>query len=363
MKRLVCDARCMGTGLGTYVTNVLRSLRALKPEFSTTVITTRQYEPQVRGLCDKTIALDLPVYSAREQIQVLWAARGADLLHVMHYNAPLARTGPLVVSIHDLTHILDKTHARTLKSWIYARPMLNLVARKADHIFTLSTYSRDQIVRCLGVPPEKITITYVGVGDQFHPMSAEQNRAELLTLKVDRPYILFVGHLKPHKNVKTLLRAFAELVKHGNDADLVIVGDDRIGRPAVLAEIEALGIQARVRIFQGLEIRLLAALYGAAEVLVLPSFEEGFGLPVLEAMACGTPVACSRAASLPEVGGDAVEYFDPNSCGELVACLDRILQSPEKRQRMRELGLARARLFSWSDCAQKHYDVYRRFLS
>ena len=80
-------------------------------------------------------------------------------------------------------------------------------------------------------------------------------------------------------------------------------------------------------------------------------------------MACGAPVACSRAASLPEVGGDAVEYFDPHSCCELVACLDRILQSPEKRQRMRELGLARARLFSWSDCAQKHYDVYRRFLS
>jgi alpha-1,3-rhamnosyl/mannosyltransferase len=281
----------------------------------------------------------------------------------MHYNAPLARTKRLVVSIHDLTHILDKTLARTWKSWVYARPMLNLVARKADHIFTLSTYSRDQIVRCLGVAPEKITITYVGVDDQFHPMPAEETRPELLrSLNLDRPYTLFVGNLKPHKNVKTLVRAFSELAKHGNDGDLVIVGDDRLGRPAILAEIEVLGMQDRVKIFHGIETRLLASLYAAAEILVLPSFEEGFGLPVLEAMASGTPVACSRAASLPEVGGDAAEYFDPNSCSELAACLVRILQSPEKRQRMRQLGLARARLFTWRGCAQKHYDVYRQFL-
>ena len=363
MRRLFVDARCLGTGLGVYVTNVLAGLKALKPDFSTTAITTQDHEPQLRGLCDNIIAVNAPVYSAREQIQVPWAARGADLLHAMHYNAPLAHKGRLVVSIHDLTHILDRTHARTLKSWVYARPMLYLVARRADHVFTLSTYSRDRIVQHLGIPSAKITVTYVGVGTHFRPMDREQAQADLnLSLSLRRPYLLFVGNLKPHKNVLTLLQAFAMLVRKGTDCDLVVVGDDRWGRPAILHEVERLAISERVHIFRRVELDCLVKLYAAAQVLVLPSFEEGFGLPVVEAMACGTPVACSRAASLPEVGGDAAEYFDPHSSDEIGACLVRILQSAEKQLRMQTMGMERARLFKWSDCAQKHYEIYRRYL-
>lgn len=363
MKRLVFDARCMGTGVGTLTTNLLAGLRQLKPDFSTAVITSPEYQARLQPFCDQTIALDVPIYSAREQFQVPRAARGADLLHAMHYNAPLAFTGPLVVSIHDLTHLLDRSHARTWKSWAYARPMMNLIARKADHIFTLSAYSRDQIVRHLGVSETKVSITYVGVSDVFRPRESDELAARLQSkLQMVRPYLLYVGNLKPHKNVPLLLQAFADLIGQDADCDLVIVGDDRAGLPQVLAQIEKLAIQARIHLLRSLDLDDLTTLYAGAQIVVLPSLEEGFGLPVLEAMASGTPVACSRAASLPEVGGEAVDYFDPRSRDELASSLLRILQSPDRQRRMRDAGLARARLFTWPDCVRKHYEIYRNYL-
>lgn len=363
MKHLFMDARCLGSGIGVYATNVLAGLQSLAPPFSTTAITAPQFESRLRPLCDDVITVSAPIYSAREQVQVPWAARSADLLHVTHYNIPVGHRGPMVVSIHDLTHILDSTHARTWKSWIYARPMLKYAAHRADHVLTLSSYSRDRIVEHLGIPESKITITYVGVGSCFRP--AKQQASDELggASGISSRYLLFVGNLKPHKNVTTLIHAFAQLCKDGLDCDLVIVGDDPRGKSIVERDIESLGIGNRVCILPSVPLDQLVSLYLEAQVLVQPSFEEGFGLPVAEAMSCGTPVVCSRAASLPEVGGDAVEYFDPYSSVDLAAVLLKVLESPLMQSRMRERGLMRARKFTWTDCVQRHYEVYRRFLS
>jgi glycosyltransferase involved in cell wall biosynthesis len=362
MKRLFVDARCLGSGIGVYATNLLAGLQSFAPPFSTTAITGPQYESRLRPLCDGVVTVGAPIYSAREQVQIPWVARAADLLHVTHYNVPLAHKRPMVVSIHDLTHILDSTHARTFKSWIYARPMLTYAAQHSNHVFTLSSYSRDRIVEHLGIPASKITITYVGVGAQFQPVPRESYQELCRELGLSRRYLLFVGNLKPHKNVSTLLQAHAQVCRAGVDCDLVIVGDDPRGRGLVRREIDKLQTSDRVRIFPTVPLDSLVNLYAGAQVLVLPSFEEGFGLPVAEAMACGTPVVCSRAASLPEVGGDAVEYFDPRSSADLAERLIQLLESPEKQARMRQMGFVQARRFTWSDCAQRHYDVYRQFL-
>ncbi|HET7101042.1 MAG TPA: glycosyltransferase family 1 protein, partial [Terriglobia bacterium] len=144
---------------------------------------------------------------------------------------------------------------------------------------------------------------------------------------------------------------------------LVLVGDDRTRRQGVLDECARLGISDVVRHLPWAPERLLPDLYRAAELVVMPSTSEGFGLPVLEAMACGTPVACSNATSLPEVGGDAVEYFDPYNVEEMAAAMERVLDSPSLQADMREKGLKQAAKFTWEECARKHLEVYRSVLA
>jgi glycosyltransferase involved in cell wall biosynthesis len=171
-----------------------------------------------------------------------------------------------------------------------------------------------------------------------------------------------VGNLKPHKNVNGLVRAFASLLnKTPNNCELLIIGDDTSDGPVSKKLATDLGIRHAVRFAGKVSDDVLRSAYSAAELTVLPSFEEGFGLPVLESMACGTPVACSRAASLPEVAGDAAEYFDPHDTESITAVMERLLQSQEERERHRKLGFSNARRFTWAACAERHLSVYRQF--
>jgi glycosyltransferase involved in cell wall biosynthesis len=174
---------------------------------------------------------------------------------------------------------------------------------------------------------------------------------------------LFVGNLKPHKNLDSLLRAFSQLVVDRSfNYRLVVVGDDRKYRSSVMTRIRQLHLQTRVEVISGLGQGQLIDFYRAAEALVLPSFEEGFGLPVLEAMACDTPVICSHAASLPEVGGDAVQYFDPYSPEDMAQRIGEVLGSDEKRTRLSSLGRARSKLFTWDKTFENHLRIYRNYL-
>jgi glycosyltransferase involved in cell wall biosynthesis len=271
----------------------------------------------------------------------------------------------MLVTIHDLTHILDERFRNTLKSRVYARPMLRMVATKAAHIFTVSEYSKRQIVEHLYVPYEKVTVTYNGVGPQFSPEPRDQaTQTVQRECGVTRPYILYVGNLKPHKNVEGLLRAFALVSSRtAGEFELLIVGDDTTDGPALKALAAKLGIASFTKFAGKVSDPVLRSAYSAAELTVLPSFEEGFGLPVLESMACGTAVACSRAASLPEVGGSAASYFDPHDIESIAVTLERVVNSSEEGERLRQAGFANAKRFTWSACADQHFEVYRQYCS
>jgi glycosyltransferase involved in cell wall biosynthesis len=365
MKTLVFDARCIGSGIGTYSRNLLSGLKAIRPAFSIRAITHHQSAGVLAPYCDEMTTVDSPIYSLQEQITVPWVTRGSDAVHALNYNAPLLHRGCLLVSIYDLTHILDATYRRSAKSRLYARPMLRMVTNRVQHIFTLSEYSKCKLTELLGVSPSKITVTYCGVGPEFciRDRSAAHT-AVRKHLRQYKPFVIFIGNLKPHKNVITLIRAFANLVASRSfEYDLLIVGDDRKWKSMLVAEAERLNVANRVRFVPPVEAALLPFIYSAAELLVQPSFEEGFGLPVLEAMASGTPVVCSRAASLPEVGGDAVAYFDPQDADELSAVMESVLTSAQIRDEMREKGLQRAACFSWKECVQKHFKIYQQILS
>jgi len=362
---VVIDARWLHLGgLGTYTHNLVIGVAEHASEFALRAIVKRKYAHEARPLCEEIVISNASMYTFREQLEIPWAARRADLLHVLHYNAPLLHPGPLVVSILDVIHIADPEYRRRFSSRAYARPMLNLAARKAKHIVTISEYSKAQIIELLGVPSSKISVIHCGVDQQFQPSDREAACATVSeTLGIPGPYILYLGNLKPHKNVSTLFRAVADLRGRGAlPHQLLIVGHDARWGPVRREECNRLGIADMTHFVRHVPQKLLPTLYAAADLLVMPSTLEGFGLPVLEAMACGTPVICSRAASLPEVGGDAVLYFDPFSAGELATVIDRVLGSHRLQETLRMKGLERAKLFDWNDSVRSHVNLYHELL-
>ncbi len=364
LKTVTIDARWLVGGIGTYTRNLLQELHHQVDGFAIEAIVRKRDCGRVRDFCADVTVIDTPIYTLREQLLIARASRRCDLLHVPHYNAPLLHRGPLIVSIMDVIHLSSPAYRDNLSTLFYARPMLNAVARKANHIITVSHYSKNEIVRALGIPESKITVIPCGVGEEFttKPASSESSHLDAI-LGITTPFLLYVGNLKPHKNVATLLRAFATVRKKNKlSHSLVIVGDDARWKQSVVKECARLGIREYTKFLPHVPQSLLPYVYAAAHLVVMPSTLEGFGLPVLEAMACGTPVIASAAASLPEVAGDAALYFDPTSPEELVTQIERILACSELRASLRSKGIQQAKKFTWRQSARQHIDLYNRLL-
>jgi glycosyltransferase involved in cell wall biosynthesis len=363
-KTVAIDARWLIGGIGTYTENLLLGLNARANGLEIHAIVRKADAARVRSICSRVTILDVPIYTLAEQFLVPRAVKSCDLLHVPHFNVPLLHTGPLIVSIMDVIHISSPAYRDSFGSRFYAKPMLNASARKADQVVTVSEYSKTQIMEALGIPESKITVIHCGVDSQyFQACDPKENRAVAESLGIRTPFLLYVGNLKPHKNVATLLRAFAQLCRRQTlPHRLVIVGDDLRWKRSLVDECSRLRIGDRLLFIPYVDQALLPRIYAAADVLVMPSAVEGFGLPVLEAMASGTSVICSQAASLPEVAGDAVLYFDPASSEQLSLQLERLLQSPALQDSLRQKGLERAKQFTWQAATTKHLDLYHRVL-
>lgn len=364
LKTVAIDARWLVGGIGTYTRNLLQELHQQVSGFAIQAIVRKRDSVSLRNFCAGVTVIDTPIYTLREQLLIARASLRYDLLHVPHYNAPLLHRGPLIVSIMDVIHLSSPAYRDKLSTFFYARPMLNAVARKADHIITVSHYSKTEIVRALGIPESKITVIPCGVGEEFttKPASSESPHLDAI-LGIATPFLLYVGNLKPHKNVATLLRAFATVRKRNKLAhSLVIVGDDARWKQSIVDECARLGIQNYIKFLPHVPQSLLPSVYAAAQLVAMPSALEGFGLPVLEAMACGTPVIASAAASLPEVAGDAALYFDPASPEDLAIQMERILDCSELRASLRNKGIQQAKKFTWRQSARQHIDLYNRLL-
>ncbi len=261
-----------------------------------------------------------------------------------YYKGPLLAPCSVVLTIHDLFFLNYPGERRPCSD--AARIWLaRLYARRAAAIIADSEYSKRAIVDRLGVNKAKVTVIPVALGVEFKPQPLTD--AVMLRYGITPPYILYVGNFKPHKNLPRLLRAFSSLSEQlqGN-YQLVLAGGDRIHRPALEELGRTLGLADRV-VFPGLiEDSDLPVLYSGCALFVLPSLEEGFGLPALEAMACGAAVATSNRAALPEVVGKAALLFDPVDEAALTAAIARVLSSAELREDLARQGLVRAQEFS-----------------
>ena len=272
-----------------------------------------------------------------------------------YYKLPLAAPCPTVVTIHDLFFIGYPGRPRPLYDATMTR-LARLYARRASAIVADSEHSRREIVARLGLPAERITVIPVALAPEFTPTAL--SAAQRARYGLEERYVLYVGNFLPHKNLPRLLRAWSVLPESLRRVhQLVLAGGDRARQPVLATEAASLGLAAGVA-FPGLiDDADLPAVYAGALAFVLPSLEEGFGLPALEAMACGTPVIVSRRGALPEVVGDAGVLVEANNESALTIALARMLGAPDERARLAARGLARAREFTVERTAGRVVDL------
>ncbi len=343
------------TGIRRYVVEVVRAAAARGLECVVYGDRATSLPAAGPGVRPRTLAGGLTQWWDQVTLPRALARDGADVFLSPYYKRPLASPCPVVITIHDLFFIGYPGRRRPL----YDRAMTalaRLYARGATAIVADSDHSRRAIVARLGLPAERVVVIPVGLGPEFVP--AAPSAAQRTRYGLGAHYALYVGNFLPHKNLPRLLRAWAALPEPLRAAHrLVLAGGDRAGRPALEALVRALGLDSGVALPGLIADADLPAVYGGAAVLVLPSLEEGFGLPALEAMACGAPVIAARRGALPEVVGDAGVLVDPEDAGALTAALARVLGSDDERAALRRSGLARAAAFTAERTAGRVVDV------
>jgi len=302
-------------------------------------------------------------YSLREQVAVSrrLSEIGPDLYHATHYVLPGRLPCPAVVTIHDLIHLLYPRFLPNRFAYYYARFMVRRALRRARSIITVSNTSRDDLQCMFPASTTAIDVIHNGVDKMFTKEIGEEELAQQLRrLEVRPPYFLFVGNPKPHKNLNALLRAFANT--QSIPERLVVVGD-RGDSGATQQLCDELGIGERVDLLGYVEASSLPAVYRGSTALVHPSHYEGFGLPVAEAMASGTPVIAADVPALREIANNAAEWIDPNDDTTISQALSKLSKDRDRRQELSHRGLEQAKRFSWDKCAEKTEQVYRRALS
>ena len=303
------------------------------------------------------------IRAAWEQAALPLLARreSPDLLHGLVNVVPLLAPCPTVVTVHDLAFLRlpELVPARRRR---YFAAILRTSVRRAARVIAVSEHTKADIVDLLRVPPERIAVTPLATDESFRPAAEATLAGFRATQRLDRPYVLYVGNLEPRKNLPALLRAFAAIapaVPH----DLILVGAPGWMMGEFHATLGRLRLGGRVRLAGHAAPEVLPLWYAAADLFVFPSHYEGFGLPPLEAMACGTPVIASAVSALPEVVGNAAVTVDPADVEELAGAMRRVLTNPTLAAELRARGLRRAARFSWAQTAAATVRVYRELTS
>jgi glycosyltransferase involved in cell wall biosynthesis len=358
-------------GAGTYARELIPELLLAQPGIRITAFVSRELaaEDRAAAWAQEIDWIELPVtvtsgpaWNSLLSMRAQWLsvprvahAKELDVVHGLANVTPLVAPGTAtVVTLLDLIwmrHHDTMTARETLGMKLSAIPS----ARMADRVIAISEAARDDMGKTLGLDPARIDVTHLGVRNSGHAEPLDEGELRARLDLGDRPAVLCVSQKRTHKNLTSLVRAMA-----GLDAVLVIPGSQTPHESELRRLAAELGLADRVRFPDWLEDAELEGLYRLAACFVLPSLEEGFGLPVLEAMERGVPVCCSNTSSLPEVVGDAGLLFDPHDVEAIRATLQRLLGDPALASELAERGRQRARTFTWRRTAEATLEVYRR---
>ena len=359
-------------GTGRYAINLTRAMLAAAAEHRrdlefvvfTGPRTSRVVMDEFSGACEECyLGAKSSVLRSLALVPVALRRRRIDVFHgIDHIGIPLVgKTAKHVVTIHDVIPLIFP-ETFTLRHRAVARLGLARVRRQADRVIVPSHAVKRDVVRHLGIPENLVTVTHHGCEPRFHPEADPQSFRDV-TVRYDLPprYVLTVGTLEPRKNLTTLLQAFARLRRAGEvdpGLRLVLAGARGWLEEPIFRAVRSLGLEEAVCFPGFIEDDDLPDLYRGAELFVFPSLYEGFGLPPLEAMACGVPVVTSNTSSMPEVAGGAAMLVDPLDVDGMADVIARVLGDAASRARLRDAGIARARQFSWETAAHQVLDTY-----
>lgn len=359
--RIGIDARMLdNTGIGRYLRNLLIHLARLdnRNEYIVFINQTNSRVVAQANFQFVPLTIATPLYSLREQCWLPLEIRrwGLDFCHYPNFSLPLIHTCPFLVTIHDLIYYLYPDQCPSRAAHHYARFMLRHATREARAVITDSEHSKRDLMRHCHVAADRIQVILPAADAGATPV--RRDAAPLSHHGIVQPYILYVGKHHLYKNISTLLHAYVMHRDTLNNFQLVIAGTRDARRKVLYHEAATLDPGHRILFTDFVADAELFDLYRGASLFVFPSLYEGFGLPPLEAMACGVPVISSNAASLPEVVGDAAIQVDPLNVRGLADAMRTVLTDPELQASLRQRGLERARQFSWDTAARQLLQVY-----
>lgn len=348
-------------GVSTYVAELLAHLPSAAPDLSLTafVAPAAPPTPGIRQIVS-------PVPTQRALVRIPWeqvalpveaAVRALDVLHGTVNVVPFVTAAPSVVTVHDLSFLrLPERFPRA--KVLYLTLAVRASVGRARRVIAVSENTRRDLIELLDVPEEKVDVVYSGVNTRFQPLDPDCVRT-LHQAYGNRPFILYVGTLEPRKNLDVLIRAYARAREDGIPHRLVLAGGGGWMYDSLFTLVRALGVEEDVHFAGYVAPADLPRWYNAADLFAYPSAYEGFGLPVLEAMACGTPIITTGGGALQEVAGKVGVTVEPGSVLSLQSAMTQVLEDATLRNKMRQAGLERARLFRWDRTAARTAEIYR----
>jgi glycosyltransferase involved in cell wall biosynthesis len=368
-------------GIGTYIRNLVRALARIDSANQYTLITTEQPVPEFSDLPSnfRTVIFAGQTRTGLAQVSygLFLGKLGADLFHIPLNAVPLMMPKPYLVTVHDMSTLLFASpsgYRNRLRHFYLRRGLL-----RADRVMAVSMATCRDVEVLLGIPASRIRVIYNAPDPVFDaptlhtpsaPVEGEGSgyppeiQRVLDRYRIHYPFLLYVGRTNPQKNIPRLVEAFAvlrgEIQDHPvyRDLRLLIIGDEISRYPALRHAVIQSRVEDTVRFLGFVPIDTLRSFYQAASAFVFPSLYEGFGLPPLEAMACGTPVVCSHVNSLPEVVGEAAEVVNPENVFDIARGMREVLLNAERRRTLVKLGFEQARRFSWERTAQQVLEAY-----
>ncbi len=356
-----------GSGIATYLRNLILCYRNHEPDLMIQyLVSSPSDELSDPPDYQNQHIFGANIYSLSEQLFYPKRIGKDDILHVPHYNAPLLFSGQLIVTVHDLCHYVMKDYFTGLAKRFYASTFMRMILYRASHIITVSNFTKIEIINNFKINPSKISVIHSGIDPHYYPRNSTDVQQYLNLKGLPNNYILYVGNLKPHKNIARMILTYhkAKLL-NDNLPKLVICGMKDNGYD-FLSEVIQGGISNKfVRsniIFLGYaQYDDLPYLYSGADLLLFLSLYEGFGLPPLEAMACGTPVIASNTSAVPEILEDTAVLVDPCDLNEIVSAIIELWTTPSLQNEMIIRGLNHVKKFNWEDSAAKHLELYHKY--
>ncbi|MDO8638480.1 MAG: glycosyltransferase family 1 protein [Candidatus Daviesbacteria bacterium] len=371
--KIVIDGRLINeSGIGRYLRNLIGQLQVLDSRNEYFILLLQKDLSFKLAKNFQKVEVNFRWYTLQEQLKLPGILKkiNPDLVHFPHFNVPIFYSGKFVVTIHDLIHQHYPTNRATtldpityrLKKIGYGKVFSN-ASQKSSKILTPSNFVKNQLIKEWNIDVNKIVVTPEAVDDKIFSTEKIMNQKKIDQVidkfKIKQPYIFYVGNAHPHKNVEGLIEAFLNLRQSYQYLQLVLSGHDHFFWERLKKKYE----NNFNIIFTGFVFdEELQALYAGAKCFVMPSREEGFGLPILEAFAASCPVVSSSAGSLLEVGGDAALYFDSSSQEEMVEKIQQVLNSEKLRNELIKKGQQRVKQFSWQKMAKQTMDIYNSIL-